>query len=162
MKTGIKVSEAMTKSPKQVSSDVSINECAKIMDKENIGSLLIVENNKLLGIITEKDLVKKGIAQNKDLNKIKAKDLMTKELITLKGHEDLHETMILMKNEEIRRLPIVDENNNIQGLITYRDILKIQPSLYEIIVEKYKMQESREIENSGKWNPFSKIKRFIK
>lgn len=157
MKTGIRVTDAMTKNPVCVGPETPIIDCAKLMKGKNIGSLLISKNDELVGIITVKDIVRKGIAGCEDLEKLKVKDLMSKNVITLKGHEDLYDAMVLMRNEDFRRLPVV-ENNKIKGYLTHKDILKLQPSLYEIFVEKQMMQQSI----ATKWNPLVRIKRFIK
>lgn len=158
MKTGIKVQDAMTKAPVCVGPEKTILDCSKLMKEKNIGSLIITSKNKeILGLITVKDILKKGVVPGKDLVTTKVRDLMTKDVVTLNGHEDIYEAMVLMRNEDFRRIPVV-ENKKIRGYLTHKDILKLQPSLYELFVEKQKMNQAK----FGMWNPISKIKRFIK
>ncbi len=139
MKIGVKVSEAMTQKPIVVTSTLSIFDCAKIMQENNVGSLIVKENN-LLGIITEEDIVKKAVSKKLNLDSTLAKDIMESNLFTISGKEDIYEALTLMKEKRIRHLPVV-QNGELIGFLTIKDILKIQPRLSEIVVENFDLRE---------------------
>ena len=140
MKTGVKVMDAMTKSPIVVGPKESVLSCAKKMNDHRVGSLPVEEKGVLLGIFTERDLVNNAVAMGKDLSKTEVKEVMTgKEMATIMPHEDVYEAILMMSRDGKRRLPVV-EGDKIVGLLTYRDVLKIAPDLYDIYVEKIKMR----------------------
>ncbi len=135
MKRTISVMDAMTRTPVSLGPETILLDCAKKMIKEKVGSLVVLENNLLKGIITEKDLVN-AMAQGLDKKKIPVKEVMTKQVITINPQMDLLEAIRLMSEKEVRRLPVVDKTNRIIGLLTVSDILKVEPQLLEIIFEK--------------------------
>lgn len=149
MKTGIRIVDAMTTSPVFAKPSDSVYSCVQKMIKENVGSLIIADGKKLIGIITEKDLLTKVLAKQVDIKKTQVSFVMTRDPVTASPDLDLYDAMVLMKNEEIRRLPIV-KNSEVIGLLTYKDILRIQPDLYEIRIEGFKIRESdRKLKLSG-------------
>ena len=130
--------DAMTKRPVSASSDISVHDAAKLMRKEHVGSLLIKNKKELLGIFTEHDIVKM-FALGADTKKAKASDFMNKKIISIDPNKDLYEAMVLMNKENVRRLPVL-LNERCFGLITLKDILKIQPTLLELIVDRIKLR----------------------
>jgi signal-transduction protein with cAMP-binding, CBS, and nucleotidyltransferase domain len=140
MKTGVKVMDAMTKAPVIVSPNESLLDCANKMTKSDIGSLIVAEDGILLGILTEKDFVKKVVARNLDLKQTKAKEVMSTKMIKISPEMDLYDAILLMSREEKRRLPVT-KGERIIGLLTYKDLLKIQPDLYDIFIENFKIRE---------------------
>lgn len=142
MKTGLKVIEAMTKRPVIVSPDTTLLDCAKLMLKRKVGSIIVKSNKKVLGILTEKDILRKVVAKNLDTKKIPVSQVMTKRLCTISPHEDIYDAMYLMSRYNVRRLPVV-KNKEMIGFLTHNDILKIQPDLFEIFSEKIKLREER-------------------
>ncbi|MBT4334806.1 CBS domain-containing protein [archaeon] len=142
MKTGINVSDAMTRSPIYASANDSAIKCAEMMAEKGVGSLIIKEEGKLLGIVTEKDFLTKIVAQQKK-NTTPVKEIMTsvENLITISGEDDLYNAINTMSREDVRRLPVVSDGY-ILGLLTYKDVMKIHPDLYDIFVQKYKIRES--------------------
>ena len=141
MITGVKVIDAMTRNPVVVDQDASLLYCTKKMLKENVGSVLVKNKDELVGIITEKDVVK-ATARNLDPNKIKAKDIMIKKLIGITPDKDIYDALMRMKEEDIRRLPVVN-NKRLVGMITEKDILRIQPDLFDILAQNIRIRESR-------------------
>lgn len=140
MKTGLKVIDAMTKRPIGVSPNTSVKECAGIMKKHHLGSIVVMEDNKLLGIITEQDLVYKVIVNEMDSNKTKAKHVMVKDVITISPDKDIYEAITKMHDLNVRRLPVVDRGTLV-GILTMKDIVKIEPQLFEIMVDKIELRE---------------------
>ncbi|MFH0798295.1 MAG: CBS domain-containing protein [Candidatus Woesearchaeota archaeon] len=136
MKTGIRVHDAMTVRPVTVSPSLDAKECAKLMLKKKVGSLIVTESKKILGIITEKDIVEKIVAQSRDANILKAKDVMTKKVKFIAPNIDMYDAVTIMKKEKFRRLPVV-HNDELVGMLTINDVMKIQPFLLDYIKEKF-------------------------
>jgi CBS domain-containing protein len=144
-KTGITVRDAMTKKPIKASPEDTIQQCARRMLKEGVGSVVIEENGILIGIISEKDIVEKVVAQGKDTINTRARDVMVKNLVTIDPDKDLYEALLLMGHEEIRKLPVVEGKNKLVGFLTSKDILKIEPALFDIFYGKMEaLREERD------------------
>lgn len=143
-KSGVKVGDIMTRNFVSVSPNTSLIDCAREMIKKRVGSLVLKEGQKLSGILTEKDIVwaltKKGA---KDLKKIKAKEIASRKIATIKPSADLYEALERMKKLKFRRLPVI-VNGNIIGLLTLKDILKIEPSLFADINKIEEIKEESE------------------
>ncbi len=139
-KTGYRICDAMTKKPITVSPDVSVYECALKMRQHGIGGLIVTQENRLLGILSDKDIVRRVIASKQDPKKLKAKDVMVNNVITITPEKDIYDALVKMKDRDIRHLPVMDKKEMI-GLLTLKDILKIQPELFELMVEKYELRE---------------------
>jgi CBS domain-containing protein len=140
MKTGYKVGDAMTMHPVTIRKETTLLECAKIMSEKHVGSLLIEEKDKVVGIITEQDMVRKGMAELLDPVKTQVSKIMEIELFTIAPDKDIYDALILMRDYNIRHLPVVDKGKFV-GFLTIKDVLKIQPQLFEIIVEKFELRE---------------------
>ena len=140
MKTGYKVYDCMTTKPISVSPDKNLQDCAKIMGKNHVGALVIKSDNKSLGVITEQDIVRKAIAKGINPTAKKVRDFMAKKLLTISPNDDIYDALIKMRDSNIRHLPVVDKGQMI-GLLTLKDILKIEPSLFDLLVEKFEIRE---------------------
>ena len=140
MKTGYKVHDCMTTKPIFVSSDMSLEECAKVMAKNHVGALVVKDNHESKGLITEQDIVRKVISKGINPLVKKVKDFMEIKLITISPHDDIYDALIKMRDSNIRHLPVV-ENRKMVGLLTLKDVLKIEPQLFELLVEKFELKE---------------------
>ncbi len=140
MKTGYKVYDCMTTKPISVTSDSSLGQCAKIMAKNHVGALVIKDNHKSIGLITEQDIVRKVVAKGINPLTKKVKDFMEKKLKTVLPNSDIYDALIIMRDSNIRHLPVVD-NGKMVGLLTLKDVLKIEPSLFDLLVEKFEIRE---------------------
>lgn len=148
MNTGIRVGDLMTRNFVHVSPDKNLHDCAKIMLKKRVGSLVISEDDVLKGILTEKDIIWAVIKKSKkDLKDILAKDLMKKKVVTVKPSDDVVDVLKKVKKKKLRRFPVV-EHNKVIGMITTKDILRIDPGLYDMISETVKIkEESKKLKN---------------
>ena len=143
MDTGIKVGDLMTRNFISVSPNTNLKECAKVMVKKRVGSLLVKENDQLKGILTEKDIVWAVVKKSyDDLGEIKASNLMKRKVTTIKPGADITEAMRKFKKKKVRRLPVVEKKKLI-GLITTNDILRIDPGLFQAIAETIKIKEEK-------------------
>ena len=141
VKTGYTVGDAMTMNPITISGNKTLRDAAKIMSKEHVGSLLVTEEGKIIGILTERDIVKKAVATLGNPSLKKVKEVMATDLVTTTPDEDIFEAIRIMRDYNFRHLP-VKHDGKIVGLITLKDILKIEPDLYEIMVEKIELREA--------------------
>lgn len=140
MKTGFKVIDGMTRNPVTMSPTKTLVECAKKMAKAHIGGMLVIDKGKLVGIISEQDIVRRCIAKGLNPNKLKIGDLMVTKMDTIGPNNDIYEALVKMKDGNIRHLPVM-EKGKLAGLLTLKDILKIQPHLFQLIVEKFELRE---------------------
>ena len=102
------------------------------MAKRHVSSAVVSENKKLLGIITEKDLARKIVAEGLDADEVLAKDTMTTDLVTVGPETSLYDAMLELNKRKVTHLPVVS-NNEVVGIITSMDILRVQPSLMELL-----------------------------
>ena len=93
MKSGIQVADAMTINVISVTSDFTLPECAKVMDSNHIGAVIVKDNGASLGIITEKDIVRKAVAKGVSIKKAKVRDFMETELITINPDADIYDAL---------------------------------------------------------------------
>jgi CBS domain-containing protein len=165
MQTGYKVVDIMTNKPIVASRDMTLKDAAELMAGENVNSLLIVENNEPVGIVTDEDVVRKCVAKGLDSKKLKLKDILSSNLMTITPEKDVYDALILMRDNNIRQLPVVNKKK-LEGFLTLKDILKIQPELIDLVAEKYEVREEsrkmQEIEkladDDGSYGFFSKLK----
>lgn len=150
MKTGYNVIDAMTKRPIFVGPETTLQECAKIMAKKHVGGLIIKENNVLKGIMTEQDVVRKIIAKGKDPRNVPVREVMETKITTIKPDKDIFDAIIMMRDKNIRHLPVMD-NEKMLGLLTMKDVLKIEPQLFDLLIEKFELreEENKPIHNIG-------------
>ena len=140
MKTGYKVYDCMTTKPISVTPDTSLEECASVMAKNHVGALVVKDNHESKGLITEQDIVRKVIAKGINPLAKNVRDFMEKRLITISPNDDIYDALIKMRDSNIRHLPVVGKGKMV-GLLTLKDILKIEPSLFELVVEKFELRE---------------------
>jgi len=112
---------------------------ARLMDKHNVGCIVVVGKGKPLGVITERDLVIRVLARNNQPSKLVVKEVMTSPLITVDPDEPLSEAARRMSRLNIRRLGVMYKGNLV-GLVSSKDILAITPELLEIIQEKARIE----------------------
>jgi len=127
----IKVSEVMSRNPIKVDALLSAEEGARMMALKGISSLLIEEDGKIVGIVTERDIVTKIAAAGLSPGERKLKDIMSSPLIHVEGDSPLETAAEMMWKRKIRRLPVV-MNREIVGILTENDIVRISPGLIEI------------------------------
>lgn len=141
---GLKVTDVMTRSPVTVPSNINLIECAKVMIKKKVGGLVLLDDKKIKGMLTEKDLVwaltKKSA---KDLSRIKAGDIASRKVKTIKPNMDLVKVLKIMKRTGFRRLPVVYKGSLV-GMVTIKDILRIEPTLYPDISDVMEIKEAEE------------------
>ncbi len=139
MKLGIKVGDVMVRNFISAKPDIPVLSAVRLMVKKRVGSLILQEKGFLRGILTEKDIMW-ALNKKKDLTGVKASDICTRKITTIKPSADVFNAIAVMKKAKFRRLPVVIKKKVI-GYLTLKDILKIQPELFEIAKEGYAIKE---------------------
>ncbi len=124
------VAEIMSKNVVTVPLKKGLREVIRIMAGSKISSVVITDNDKIVGILTERDLIKKILLPGKAVGRANLEEIMTKDPISVNSHTDLSEASNMMNEKKIRHLPIVD-NGKLAGLVTQTDIVKETHKLHE-------------------------------
>ncbi len=139
MQHNIPVKEVMTREVCTALLEDSLLNASRKMIEYGVGSIVVMENGKPVGIVTEKDMIEKVISRNKVPSEVLLKDIMTYPLIVISPLTSLREAAQIMLRKGIRRLPVVD-NDKLVGIITDNDILSVSLDLIESSdIENYKM-----------------------
>jgi CBS domain-containing protein len=112
--------------------DISVKEAAEIMAQEDVSAVIVTIEGKANGILTERDILKRIVAEDKNSIKTKVKEIMSSPLVTIEPNMDLEEAARLMFDKKIKNLPVVHENRLV-GLVGLQDILKFQPEVLKIL-----------------------------
>ena len=139
--TGFCVGDVMTTRPVCVPPNISILSVAHLMREKNVGSVHVREDQELRGILTEWDFVHRVVTQGLNTQDTPISAVMVKDIITISPRMDIFEALCLMRDTNIRHLPVL-ENNRLVGFITIKDILRIQPQLLEIMLERYEQEKN--------------------
>ena len=119
----MKCSDVMTKNPKACAATDTVQQAAQLMKSEDVGPIPIVgDNGKLEGIITDRDIVLKVVAEGRDAKTTKLADVMTTDLISCTADGDIEEMLDLMEDNQIRRIPVVDASGRLVGIVSQADI----------------------------------------
>jgi len=117
----MKVDQVMTSNTACLSSQSTIQDAAQTMHKHNVGFIPICDNDSLVGVLTDRDIVIRGITQNKDPNVTQVDEIMTKEVKRVSVDTNMNEVADIMSEYKIRRIPVTDDNR-IVGIISIGDI----------------------------------------
>ena len=128
----LRVEDVMITEVITIDENASVKDAANIMNKYEIGSLIAVRKGKAIGIITERDLLKRVIVDAKNAKKTKVSEAMSSPLEVIAAGTDLEEAIRLMFQKKIKKLPVVDKSRLI-GLVSLTDIARCQPALMKIL-----------------------------
>ncbi|MBF8302239.1 MAG: signal-transduction protein [Candidatus Dadabacteria bacterium] len=103
--------------------DETVVKAARLMGEKNVGSVVVVENRKPIGILTDRDIAIRVVAKKADINSILVKDVMTKKIVTGRDNQRVAELAKVMHENGIRRVPIVNKKGMLSGIITLDDLL---------------------------------------
>jgi CBS domain-containing protein len=124
----MKVKDAMHKGVDWVSPDTPVTELAKLMRDNDVGALPIGENDRLIGMVTDRDIVCKGLAQdNFDPDHATASDVMTSKIHCCREDEDLGKAVRHMEELKVRRLPVINKSKRMIGILSIGDISHSAP-----------------------------------
>ncbi len=118
----MKVKDAMHKGVQWVAPDLPLPAIAQKMQKYDVGVIPVGENDRLIGMVTDRDIALRGVADGKDPAKLTAKDVMTKSVVWCRDTDDLGDAAHLMETKKIRRLPVIDADKRMVGMISLGDV----------------------------------------
>lgn len=121
---GESIRDLMTSNPHALESGSSVMEAARIMRDEDAGIVPIVDGQKLVGTTTDRDIAIRIVAEGKDPQSTKVREIMTSRLVTVDPDQDLDEALRLMAEHQVRRLPVVEEDGKLIGIVAQADIAK--------------------------------------
>jgi CBS domain-containing protein len=140
MPTGIKVRDAMVSGVVTGMPNQTVVEGSKIMKKEDVGSIIICEDSKPVGIVTREDIINNVVASGLLPSKVLLKDIMSTNLVTINPDSDISEAAMLMSKHKYERIPVVSMGELV-GIISTREIAKVAPAALEVMTEHLRIEE---------------------
>src|SRR5437588_10704683 len=119
------IHEAMSSNPCSIDVDKSVAYAAKMMRDEDDGLAPIIDGDRLVGTVTDRDIAIRVVAEGKDPDSTKAIDIASRELVTIDPQQDLDEALRLMARHQVRRLPVVEEDGKLVGVVAQADVAKV-------------------------------------
>jgi CBS domain-containing protein len=136
----MKVRELMTKKPACATPDMDLSKVAKLMEDYNVGAIPVVENKnsmKVVGVVTDRDITTRAVARGKNPLQMTAMDVMSTPVFTVTQDDDIEHVTQMMEKKQVRRVPVVDENGDVCGMVAQADIaLKTTDRTTGDLVEK--------------------------
>jgi len=130
----MQVKEIMNKDVQKIFTKATVRDAAKMMEEKNVGSLIVVEDSRLAGIITENDIIRKIIGEGKPAQTTTVEEIMVKKVIHISPESSLEDAAELMTEKKIKKLPVV-ENKKLLGIVTATDIVAAEPKMMEHLGE---------------------------
>ena len=121
---GTKVREVMTDRPRCVTPETPVSEAARLMKSEDVGSLPILDGDRLVGIVTDRDIVIQAVAEEKDPRGMPVREVASQDVVTVGQDEDLSEALNRMASNQVRRIPVVDDDDRLVGIVTQADVAR--------------------------------------
>src|ERR1700675_1524731 len=120
----MKEDDIMHRSVKCVEPETRVAQIARKMRDEDIGAVPVGENDRLVGMVTDRDIVTRGLASVRNCLELVARDVMTKPIVYARADEDVDDALHIMVKNQIRRLPVIDENRRMAGILSLGAILR--------------------------------------
>ena len=118
------IREVMTSNPSTVSADQNVSDAARIMKSEDAGIVPIVEGDRLIGTITDRDIAIRVVAEGRDPQSTRVTEVASKDIVTIDPQQDLDEALRLMARHQVRRLPVVEEDGRLVGIVAQADVAR--------------------------------------
>jgi len=128
----IKAKDVMATEVAIMDEDVSVKKAAEVMSQEGVSAIIVTVKGTAKGIVTERDILKRIVAEDKNARKTKVGQIMSSPLVTIEPSTDLEEAARLMFAKKIKNLPVTHENRLI-GLINLQDICRLQPEILRLL-----------------------------
>ncbi|NLI37953.1 MAG: CBS domain-containing protein [Clostridiaceae bacterium] len=117
----MKVKDVMTRNVAYINPASTVVEAAQLMQKHNVGSVPVCDENGIIGIVTDRDIIVRNIAHGKDPHQTPVKDVMTSEVTSVDPETEIRDVFGIMSEKKIRRIPVV-ENNQLVGIVALGDV----------------------------------------
>ncbi len=124
----MKAQDIMAKNPTTVTPDTPVREAARLMKDEDVGVLPVVESSgskRLVGLVTDRDIAIRVVAEGRDPQETKVVDVASKDLVTVDPQQNLDEALRLMAQHQVRRLPVVEEDGRLVGVVAQADVARV-------------------------------------
>jgi CBS domain-containing protein len=118
----MKVKNSMHKGAHWVSPDTPVTTLAKMMREQDIGAIPVGENDKLIGMVTDRDIALRAVADGKDISRLTARSVMTKGIAWCRDTDDVSQALQIMGSKQVRRLPVIDKNKRMVGILSLGDL----------------------------------------
>lgn len=118
----MKVKDMMHKGAEFVAPNAKLQAIAKKMRDHDIGAIPVCEDGRPIGMVTDRDIAIRGLADGKDISALEARDVMTRDVIFCRDTEDAEDALRIMENNKIRRLPVLNDAENLVGMVSLGDI----------------------------------------
>jgi CBS domain-containing protein len=118
------IRDLMTENPCAINVDKSVAYAAKMMRDEDVGLAPIVEGDKLVGTLTDRDIAIRVVAEGKDPDQTTVREVASTNLVTIDPQQDLDEALRLMAKHQVRRLPVVEEDGRLVGVVAQADVAR--------------------------------------
>ena len=138
--TGVTVKDIMTTRVITIDIDKNMHEAGKKMAKARVSTLIVMENRRPVGIITDSDIIKQIVAKNLRPSDVKVEEIMSSPILTIGPNEDMLEAERKMRKNKVKRLPVV-ENGKLVGILTASDIARTCPEMVSLLKNSMKMRE---------------------
>lgn len=119
------VSDVMSRRVVSINSSAPVSECAKLMSGHNIGAVPIVDSGQIKGILTDRDIVLRCVAEGKDPKQMKINDIMSTNTVSVTPQQSIDDVADIMAAEQIRRVPVI-ENGKISGMVSIADLARLR------------------------------------
>ena len=121
---GKPIRDFMTSNPCSIEADKSVSYAAKMMKDEDVGLAPIVEGERLIGTVTDRDIAIRVVAEGKDPESTTVREIASTQLVTIDPQQDLDEALRLMAQHQVRRLPVVEEDGRLVGIVAQADVAR--------------------------------------
>jgi CBS domain-containing protein len=121
---GQSIRDVMTSNPCSIDADKSVAYAATMMRDEDVGLAPIVEGDKLIGMLTDRDIAIRVVAEGKDPDQVKVREVASKQVVTIDPQQDLDEALRIMAMHQVRRLPVVEEDGKLVGVVAQADVAR--------------------------------------
>lgn len=119
-----KISELMSPNPCTIEADKPVAYAARMMKEEDVGLAPVVEGERLVGTLTDRDIVTRVVAEGKDPQSVTVREVASTDLVTIDPQQDLDEALRLMAGNQVRRLPVVEEDGRLVGVVAQADVAR--------------------------------------
>jgi CBS domain-containing protein len=119
---GKDVRDAMTARPRAATPDTPVSEIAAIMQRDDVGAVPLIVDDRPVGIVTDRDIVTRAIAAGKDPRGMPAREVASEEIVVVHTDDDLSDALELMARHRVRRLPVVDNDERLVGMLAQADV----------------------------------------
>jgi CBS domain-containing protein len=118
------ITDLMTESPRSVSTGSSIVDAAKLMREQDAGIAPITDGDRLVGVVTDRDIAIRVVAEGKDPQSTTVDEIASQKLVTIDPGQDLDEALHLMASHQVRRLPVVSDDGKLVGILAQADVAR--------------------------------------